>query len=291
MTATNVTPGVVPSHIGDCGVCDNGFVQVVGSDGLSRAYSCACPDGVRKQKHARPVLAILSSEEVAELWPAGVPAATSTLFDLLTAAGLPPAWHSLTLESYREAFGADRTVKRYLSLAAAWVEQEPATRPDLVLFGPNGTGKTGLAVGLVHALVRRGDRPKFVDARVLMARWRETFRDGAAESETALLADLVMAPLVVVDEATAGGATDWVERSLTLLVDQRQRHNRPTVLTLNLPSVDGDGREMLAMEYPPLLAAALGPALFDRLRERAQLWHCGGASRRRPRGRKPDAVS
>lgn len=277
--------GVVPSHTGDCGVCASGWVTYVDAAGVAVAYSCACPRGVMKQKFARPILAVLSPDEVRELWPRGVPASASTLYDQLSAAGLPPAWHPHTLETYREAFGSSVSVKRHLALAADWVEQSPDTRPDVVLFGPNGTGKTGLAVGLVQALVRRGDRPMFADARLLFGRWRDTFRDGARETESALLADLVMTPLLVVDEATAGGASEWVERTLTLIVDQRQRHRRPTVLTLNLPATDADGRALMAMEYPPMLGAAFGPALYDRLRERAQFWHVDGASRRKARGK------
>lgn len=276
-------PGVVPSHTGDCGVCASGWVTFVGADGLPTAYACACGLGAGKQKFARPILAVLTPEEVRDLWPRGLPASTSTLMDQLTAAGLPPAWHPHTLETYREAFGTSSSVKRHLGLAAEWLAQPTDARPDLVLFGPNGTGKTGLAVGLVQGMVRRGDRPVFADARLLMLRWRETFKDGG-ESESSMLASLVMAPLLVVDEATSTGSSDWVERSLTLLVDQRQRHKRPTVLTLNLPATDGDGRALMPMEYPPMLGAALGPALYDRLRERAQFWHVDGASRRRRRG-------
>lgn len=270
------------SGVGPCGVCRSGWVQV--SHGtIDYAYSCACAEGVLKQKHARPILALLSRAEVEDLWPDGVPASSSTVSDLLNLAGLAPAWHPHTLDTYGKAFGAHAAIKRYLALAADWIAQAPEARSDLVMFGPNGVGKTGLAVGLLQALVRRGDRPLFIDARVLLVRWRDTFRDGAKETEGQLLQTLITAPLLVVDECTAGGDTAWVERSLTLLVDQRQRHQRPTILTLNLPATTEDGTPLLSMQYGPLLAAALGPALYDRLRERAQFWHLAGESRRQRR--------
>lgn len=285
MSITYPLAGVVPSGAGECGVCTEGWVQVRDGKGGAMAWACACPRGVPKTKHAAPILKLLTETEVAELWPRGLPETSATLFDQLAAAGLPPAWFQHTLDTYRKHFTRAES-KRTLDLAMQWLDQADDARSDLVMFGPPGTGKTGLAVALVQALVRRGVRPQFTDARLLMARWRSTYDGDGGPKELDLLNDVITAPLFVVDEATSGGDSSWVERSLTLLVDQRQRHRRPTILTLNMPGTDEDGQALLPVSYPGLLAAALGPALYDRLRERAQFWLMAGASQRRRRGAK-----
>ena len=59
-----------------------------------------------------------------------------------------------------------------------------------------------------------------------------------------------------------------------MIVDMRQKSFKPTILTVNVAAADGEPSQAMAQ--------LLGPALFDRLRERAQFWPMMGKSARRP---------
>jgi DNA replication protein DnaC len=181
----------------------------------------------------------------------------------LEKSGLPLVMQAWTLNTYPGP-------KHYLKLAHAWLEAD--RRSDVVLFGPPGTTKTGLAVAMLRHLLERSLSVLFLRGADMVLQIRDTYRvnsDGKQDkSELNTLSKWCEVNTLVLDDLTALRKSEFFEDTLLYLLDTRQKQNRCTIITANLTK---DERETF-----------FGPVLFDRLREAAAWWHLDGASVRRP---------
>ena len=119
--------------------------------------------------------------------------------------------------------------------ASAFVQQFPAVDRGLLLYGPNGVGKTHLAVGILKAVMRtRGARGFFFETRELLKLVRDTYNRSVAETEMDVLAPVLKADVLVLDDLGAERTSDWVQETLGLVVNTRYNERRPTIFTSNL---------------------------------------------------------
>ena len=277
-----------------CGVCRFGLVVFQRDGQQPDCYACICERGKAKQQIYQRLMSIqdvLTAEEQNEFWPSGIPEASrDRVAAILVEARIPPKFLPWSMASYTERFKGERDPKRYAKLAAEWIALAPADRSDLVVYGPNGTGKTGLAIAIARAIAERYQKPLFYTMRELSIAWRDTYNTQQAngaedQSEAEFLASLLDPHLLIVDEVSGQRMTEFVEDTLTMIVDARQKLLKPTLLTLNLPAE----QPTIALEDAALLTELLGPTLQDRLRERAQYWPLKGQSRRPTYTRKAEA--
>jgi DNA replication protein DnaC len=163
------------------------------------------------------------------------------------AAGVPPHYRGFALETFPatpETAPAVARVREWLGTVDRW----------LLLWGPYGTGKTGLAVAALRARAAAAGagatgavdgRARFITAPDLLAGLRHSYdrqdRDdperpgsGRGATEGALLDDLQGAGLLVLDDLGAERATDWAAERLFGVLNWRHAWHRPTVLTTNL---------------------------------------------------------
>ena len=132
----------------------------------------------------------------------------------------------------------------------------------LVLCGPTGTGKTGLAVSLLKQLAARGQRGLIVREKSMLDRIRATYnrqRGSDEPTETDVLDELRRVPVLVIDDVAAPGSTttDWAQGQLFDVLNARYSARRRTIFTSNLEAVQGDD-----------LAEYLGPRIWSRVVER-----------------------
>jgi DNA replication protein DnaC len=142
---------------------------------------------------------------------------------------------------------------------AAWDQADPT--PNLLLLGPIGAGKT--SAGLAACRAGQLDRNvglAFLKAPDLMDRLRP-------DGDPGLMARLVAAPRVMVDDLGTEKATDWTRERLDLLIDARWSAMLPLIVTTNLA--------------PPDLAEHLGPRAYSRLIGGAVVLALTGHDRRR----------
>jgi DNA replication protein DnaC len=140
----------------------------------------------------------------------------------------------------------------------------------LVLFGPPGTGKDHLLVGLLREAVVGRMRVRWADGMKLYRKVRESVRTDAGEGAVARpLAEADV--LGISDPIPPKGAsvTEFQAAFMFDLIDTRYRQRRPTWVTANFADRnDADSR--------------LGAQIVDRLRDGALTLHCDWPSYRRP---------
>lgn len=155
----------------------------------------------------------------------------------LAAAGATPRMRDWSLDTYPQGHGGADAV----AAAREWLERYMDGRAEnLYLWGEPGSGKTGLAWGIVREVLRReyaaardADRPMrnvaaLIDVRAYLAEVREGIRtDRHASKRPANV------PLCVLDDLGAERDTAWATETLGLVVAARYEAMLPTIVTSN----------------------------------------------------------
>jgi DNA replication protein DnaC len=135
-----------------------------------------------------------------------------------------------------------------LTIAKRYAEEYPALPGDrngLLFLGPCGTGKTHLAVAILQDILFHSGLPGlFVDLNDLYREIRSSYDPGSEGTEYAILAPLVEAPLLLIDELGCV-ASPWAQDTLHYLVSRRYNEQLPTLLTSNYMDDAGRGEEAL----------------------------------------------
>lgn len=163
---------------------------------------------------------------------------------------------------------------RALELAndyAASIRERVDSGEGVVVYGPVGTGKDHLMVGLMYVAVGAGLTVQWVNGLDLYGQFRD--RIDGEQSEAALVNSLASADVLAISDPVPpfGRVSDWQAATMFRIIDRRYRDLKPIFVTANL----GSGREG---------EDRLGVAVVDRLRERATSIHCEWSSYRRGGG-------
>lgn len=119
--------------------------------------------------------------------------------------------------------------------AQAFVDAFPVIDRGLLFYGPNGVGKTHLAVGVLKDVIRRkGARGYFFETRELLRLVRDTYNRSVEETEMDVLKPVLDADILVLDDLGAERTSEWVQETLGLVVNTRYNTRRATIFTSNL---------------------------------------------------------
>lgn len=134
---------------------------------------------------------------------------------------------------------------------------------NVLLLGDVGVGKTHAAAAMAHqAYVEHGRTLLFRSAPLLF----DGMRPGRDTADTARR-EAITVDLLVIDDLGAEKASDWTAEQLGIVVDERYRECRPTIVTSNLS--------------PAHLQAVVGERAWSRLYEDALRHTIAGGDRRR----------
>lgn len=151
---------------------------------------------------------------------------------LMAEARIPSRYLRCELETFEHDMDSQREAYRR---ATAFVDRFPVVDRGLLLYGRNGVGKTHLAVGILKAVIRaKRARGYFFETRELLRFVRDTYNRSVAETEMDVLAPVLHADLLVLDDLGAERSSEWVQETLGLVVNTRYNERRPTIFTSNL---------------------------------------------------------
>jgi hypothetical protein len=156
-----------------------------------------------------------------------------------TGAGIPKLFQGLTRESWSAYFH-----RPWPEALGSW----SGTPRWVALWGPTGTGKTGIATVLLAEHLRSLCHGRWISGPELSRRIQRDFNN--AED---VVAPLLVTPLLVLDEPLTGGATaGWYMERLILITRTRDESCLPTIITNQLlPELL---RDPTAATPPPLLS-------------------------------------
>jgi DNA replication protein DnaC len=159
-----------------------------------------------------------------------------------------------------------------------WLSRDPIkTGENLILIGPAGTGKTGLAIGALHVahmsprrLAGGDERPTrvaFANVPDWLQAMRPTDDDEKRRTQERATDAAMCADLLLLDDLGADRVTEWVVERVYSLVNARYEANRPTIVTSNAKLAE--------------LATRYGERVIDRLTEHAEVVRLAGKNVRK----------
>lgn len=223
--------------VGSCVICDDTGWKTIEVDGVSRVTRCDCV-------HAK--------------------ASAQNLSD----ARIPPRYQRCTLDSF--VTYQNEELMRAVESARRFADAFPVVQKGLMLIGPPGIGKTHIAVSALQQVIRRtGARGLYYDTRALLRDIRSTYNPVLHMAEMDVIRPVMEAEVLVLDDLGAERLTDWVEETMSLIVNTRYNERRPTIFTSNYEDIPDEG------EVNSLLAR-VGFRLHSRLREMCEFLEYDG---------------
>lgn len=155
--------------------------------------------------------------------------------------GLTSARSRCTLDRYEPLNDVQAAALHQATCYVADFGSMQTTGTGLLLSGPNGTGKTHLALGCAIALRHAGCRGVMYRSASEIQREMRCAWDRHI-SESAVMMAYTTLPLLVIDDIGKQFSTDYMQHCLYEIFDGRYSRRLPTILTTNLtPSVLGAG--------------------------------------------------
>ena len=158
----------------------------------------------------------------------------------LEKAKLPTRYAACHLNNYHPRDASQEAAQRY----ASWFAMNyPAVERGILFTGPVGVGKTHLAVSILKGLAERGFPSLFYEFGALLKEIQDSYNPNTRTSELGVLAPVLQAEVLVLDELGASKPTDWVRDTMAHIINTRYNEKRATIFTTNYPDERQNDRE------------------------------------------------
>jgi len=163
---------------------------------------------------------------------------------LMDEARIPPRYSRCTIDNF--VLYPNEKLHNALTQARKFAAAFPATPKGLCLIGPPGIGKTHIAVAVLRqAILEKRARGLFYDVRDLLRVIRSTYNPVVRTAEMDILRPVMEADLLVLDDLGAEKPSEWVEETMTLIVNTRYNEKRPTIFTTNYEDLEETNMDSL----------------------------------------------
>lgn len=215
------------------------------------------PLGEMLQERVRHLADLTASRHATDPEPSGHVRDLGQWADAQWRRAIPRKFHAATLDQVRGLHGDE-----HADALAMWVDVK-VNRPNVLLFGPVGVGKSHAAVAAVRPLHERGSTVAFWPVTTLL----EATSPGGVDPAGAL-ASAIDADVLILDDLGMERGTEWVAERVYEVVNQRWLDEVPTIVTTNVAG-------------PEALADAIGERVYSRLQDGAVGLRLTGVDKRR----------
>ena len=200
---------------------------------------------------------------------------------LIENARIPKRYEHCELENFESVKGVTSQKAALAKInAEQFVEEYPMSPPFGLLFmGPQGVGKTHLAVGLIKRLMREKNVPcLFRTFPELLKEIQNSYNPISQTSELSLLWPVLEVEVLVLDELGAQNPSTWVRDTVSYVLNYRYNENKVTILTTNFLDRDEGSAKPGA---PDTLTERIGDRMHSRLYEMCKTIQMSGKDFRR----------
>lgn len=192
-------------------------------------------------------------------------------FDVLDRMRVPARYVNCHFNSYVPQNPSQKTAAKYsMNLA----QNYPAVEQGLLFTGTVGVGKTHLAVSILKGLAERGFKGLFYEFGSLLKEIQDSYNSNTKTSELSVLAPVLRADVLVLDELGASKPTDWVKDTMAHIINTRYNDKKITIFTTNYPDDRTNDRE-------ETLEDRIGARLRSRIYEMCKTVTIAGEDHRR----------
>ena len=155
----------------------------------------------------------------------------------LERARIPPRFRQCDFDGFF-APSDNASLQMAVVKARGFAAQYPMVERGLLFMGNPGVGKTHLTVAILRQLMTtKGTDCLFVSFPDLLEQLQESYDPVALRTKAEILQPVLETEVVAIDDLGARRVTDWVEDTVTYILNYRYNQKKPTLLTSNLPDV------------------------------------------------------
>lgn len=149
-------------------------------------------------------------------------------------ARIPRRYDHCTILNYKPVNGNNSHSQSWaLGFARQLMFDYPAVERGLLFMGPVGVGKTHLSVAILRGLLEKGINCLFYESGSLLKAIQNSYNPISKTSELRVLAPVLEAEVLVLDELGASKPTDWVKETMHHIINTRYNDKKLTIFTTN----------------------------------------------------------